>query len=239
MTNKENIDDERILRELIRTVIDRDILNPFIDSISHDPVISLKLTNAFTLLRLSENLIIEFDKNEIYSGKAINNIKEKNLYLGYLGKVFESSLILLGATDYLGAIVLFRSVFELLIGIATDKTGTMKDKIDGIHYIEEDEKKSIYKFWRELSAWAHPYGKWINNLCPKFYGSGRNYNPTVFEQCLNYSDHLLDLMLIIEIEQFRLAPSTYIDEYRKISDAIDFFKISNLEMFEKRLMAYS
>ena len=238
MNDKQKSDYKWAIKEEIQAVIDRDISIPFINSIIHDPIVSMRLTNAFILIRLSEKLIIEFDKNEISSGKDTKNIKEKNLYLGYLGKVFESSLILLGATDYIGSIVLLRSVLELLVGIATDKTGSMKERINSINFIESDEKETIYKFWRELCNWAHPYGEWLNNLCPKLYGIGRNYNPVVFEQCLNYSDHVIDLMLTITLKQFELAPRTYIDEYRKISSGNDFFKISNLKMFEKRLMTY-
>lgn len=224
-----------ILKSHIKKVLDREILDPFMKSISHDPIAFLKLSNAFVLIRLSENLIIEFDKSETDSDKDINSIKEKNLYLGYLGKVYESSLILVGATDYLGAIVLLRTVFELLIGIATDNTGSMKERIFSINYLKEGEKKSIHKFWNELSAWAHPYGKWINNICPKFYGIGRNHHPAIFEQCLNYTDYILDLMLTITIEQFKLGPGTYISKYKEISETVDFFEVSKLEMFKNRV----
>jgi len=228
-----------ILKSHIKKVLDREILDPFMNSISYDSIVSLKLSNAFVLMELSERLIIEFDKSETDSDKDINSIKEKNLYLGYLGKVFKSSLILIGATDYLGAIVLLRSVFELLIGIATDNTGSMKERIFSINYLKESEKKSIHKFWNELSAWAHPYGKWIKNICPKFYGIGRNHHPAIFEQCLNYTDYILDLMLTITVEQFRLGPGTYISKYKEISETVDFFEVSKLEMFQIRLKCNS
>jgi len=226
---------KHIIKRCIKKVLYTEIFNPFIKSISHDPITSLKLSNAFVLMQLSENLIIEFDKSETDSDQDINNIKEKILYLGYLGKVFKSSLFLIGTTDYLGAIVLLRSVFELLIGIATDNTGLMKERIFSINYLKESEKKSIHKFWNELSAWAHPYGKWIKNICPKFYGIGRNHHPAIFEQCLNYTDYILDLMLTITVEQFRLVPGTYISKYKEISDSGDFFEVSKLEMFKNRL----
>jgi len=137
---------KHIIKRCIKKVLYREIFNPFIKSISHDPITSLKLSNAFVLMQLSENLIIEFDKSETDSDKDINNIKEKILYLGYLGKVFKSSLFLIGATDYLGAIVLLRSVFELLIGIATDNTGLMKERIFSINYLKESEKNQFINF---------------------------------------------------------------------------------------------
>lgn len=203
---------KHIIKNNIKKVLDREILDPFTNSISHDFIISLKLSNAFVLMQLTEKLIIDFDKSETDSDKDINSIKEKTLYLGYLGKVFKSSLVLIGSTDYLGSIVLLRTVFELLIGIATDNTGYMKDKISSISYLKESEKKSIFKFWKELCDWAHPYEKWIKNICPKFYGIGRNHHPAIFEQCLKYTDFILDLMLTITVEQFRLSPGTYISK---------------------------
>jgi hypothetical protein len=67
-------------------------------------------------MSISEELIIDFDKNGIQCGKDVEKTREKNLYLGYLGKILKSSIVLVGATDYLGAMVLFRTLFELLIG---------------------------------------------------------------------------------------------------------------------------
>lgn len=212
MINKKMTKNNWVPKEQIELVLKREIVNPFIDSIGRDPAISLKLSNAFVLLRLSETLIVEFDRNQLQSGKDVEKIKEKNLYLGYLGKVFESALVLVGATDYLGAIVLFRTIFELLIGIATQKNGSMKERIFSIAFIDENEKGSIHTFWNELSSWAHPYGKWIKNLCPKFYGVGRNYHRAIFEKCLDYSDMILDLMLTLTIEHFKLSPRNYIDK---------------------------
>jgi hypothetical protein len=188
---------EKQVSKYINIVLDREITKPFIETVVQDPIRSLKLSNAFVLLRLSEDLIIDFDRSEIQSIKDIERVKEKTLYLGYLRKVFESALVLVGATDYLGAMVLFRAIFELLISIATEKNGRMKGRIDSIAFLDEDERNAIFELWNELSAWAHPYGKWIKNVCPRFYGTGRNYHPVIFEKCFNFADIILDFMLVI------------------------------------------
>ena len=229
--------DESILKKNIESVLKREFVTPFIDSIRMDPIISLKLSNAFVLIRLSEQIIVEFDKNEVKMGKAINAVREKNLFLGYLGKLYQSALLLIGATDYLGAIILLRSIFELLIGTATTVNGRMRDRISSIEKFDNNEKSSLQNFWNELSAWAHPYGKWKKYICPKLYGVGRNYIPDIFEQCVGYSDRILDLMLTITIDYFSLYPEKYLDEYRAISEDANIMDILDLQMFKKRLMS--
>lgn len=198
-------------------------------------MISLKLSNAFVLLGLSEQLIVEFDKKQVEAGETIQAAREKTLFLGYLGKIYQSALLLIGATDYLGAMILIRSVFELLVGIATTKNGSMRDRISSIIILDGDEKRNLQRLWNDLSAWAHPYGKWAKNICPKFYGTGRNYHPAVFRQCLGYSDRILDFLLTITVDHFKLGLDTYTNKYREISERAQMMEMSNLQMFEKRL----
>ena len=236
-SNNEN--HEKMPVEQIRMVLNRELVEPFIKSMTNDPIISIKVSNALVLMRISESILVEYDKNSISSGLHTEKIKEKNLYLGYLNKLFESSLYLLGATDYLGSIVLLRSVFELLIGISTDLNGKMKERIDSIDFLTDDENRKIYKLWRELSSWAHPYGKWLKNVCPRYYGIGRNYHLELFKQCLGYSDTILDFILTITVEHFKLAPAEYLDKYKEISQHIDLKEVSLLEMFLARLQKVS
>jgi len=218
--------DEWVPTKEIEVVLRREFVTPFIDSIRHEPAISLKLSNTFVLLALSEQLIVEFDKKQAEAGEDIGATKEKTLFLGYLGKVFQSALLPIGSTDYLGAIILMRSVFELLVGIATTTNGSMRDRISSIGVLDSEEKGSLLGLWNILSAWAHPYGKWEKNICPKFYGIGRNYHPTLFRQCLDYSGQILDFLLTITVDHFKLNPETYNQQVqrnkRKSTDSGDF-----------------
>jgi hypothetical protein len=226
---------EWILKKQIELVLKREFIDPFIDSIRQDPVISLKLSNAFVLLKVSEQLIVELDKKLVEAGKNVEDVREKTLFLGYLGKVYQSALLLIGATDYLGAMILLRSVFELLIGVATTEDGSMRTRIFSISYLDSYENDNMQKLWNELSAWAHPYGKLVKNICPKFYGIGRYHHPVMFSQCLGYSDQILDLMLTITLDHFKLSLESYTDKYREITDTGKILEISKLEMFERRL----
>ena len=228
-----------IPKKQIELVLKKEFIAPFIDSIRQDPVLSLKLSNAFVLLRVSEQIIVEFDKKQVEADENVEAVRGKTLFLGYLGKIYKSALLLIGATDYLGAIILLRSVFELLIGVATTKNGSMRDRISSIGSLNPGEKDNLQKLWNELSAWAHPYGKWVKNICPKFYGAGRNHHPVIFSQCLGYSDQILDLLLTITLDHFKLSPKNYTDRYREISETLKILEISKLEMFEKRLTSCS
>jgi hypothetical protein len=227
--------EKKQVSKLIQTVINREITKPFIKTVVQDPVRSLKLSNAFVLLRISEDLIIDFDKIEIQTIGHTERAKEKTLYLGYLRKVFESAIVIAGATDYLGAIVLFRAIFELLIGISTEQNGQMKNRIDYISFLNKEEKRTIFKLWNELSSWSHPYGKWIKNVCPRFYGMGRNYSRFIFEKCFSFADSILDFMLVIAVDHFKIPPKSFRNKYGEISKTDDFLEISNLKMFKKRI----
>jgi hypothetical protein len=152
-----------------------------------------------------------------------------------LGKIFQSALLLIGSTDYPGAIILMRSIFELMVGIATTTNGSMRERISSIGFLDSEEKSDLQKSWNDLSAWSHPYGKWAKNVCPKFYGIGRNHNLTLFRQCLDYSDQILDFLLTITVDHFKLNPETYIKEYREISERAQITEILNLQMFKERL----
>lgn len=219
---------------MVEFFLRKQFAKPFIDSI-RDPMMWAQFSNAFVLLDMSERLILEFDKKRGDAGETIEAVREKTLFFGYLGKVYKSALLLIGVTDYLGGIILLRSVFELLIGIATTENSSMRAKISSINYLESNEKDNLQTLWNELSAWAHPYGKWTKNICPILYGCGQNYHQETFIRCLSYSDQVLDLLLVITIDHFKLSPKNYIDKYREISETSTIVEFSRLPMFEKRL----
>ena len=135
----------------------RQFVTPFIDSI-REPIIWAQFSIAFVLLDMSEQLILEFDKKQHEAGETVEAVREKTLFLGYLGKLYKSALLLIGATDYLGGIILLRSIFELLIRIATTENSNMRAKISSINYLEINEKDNLQTLWNELSTWAHPHG---------------------------------------------------------------------------------
>lgn len=124
----DKIDENRELAiELMRETINSEVVGPFIESMCTDIMISIKLTNAIYLTMYTETLISKSLSDLAKKPPPRRNIKEAALFLGYFGKIYKSSLYLLGATDYLSSIILMRSLFELLIGISTKVNGSMKN----------------------------------------------------------------------------------------------------------------
>ena len=214
-----------MVQDQIRVVLEREIVEPFIRSVCSDVEVSLKLSSALVLTRYTEQIVV---KLPIDDNLEHNKIKECHLFLGYFGKIYQSSLFSLGSTDYLSAIILMRALFELLVGISTDLNGSMKKRINSIYFFDEQEKKDLTKTWDLLCAWAHPYGKWEKYVCAKAFGTGRVYNPSLFKQSLDYSQNILDFMLTAIFEILNLSESDY-------SDSSASFMHDELPMLYKRL----
>ena len=224
-----NLIRKRLAIKLMRKTINSEVVEPFIKSMCTDVMTSIKLTNAIYLTMYTESLVNKSLSDLSKKSQPPQNMKEIILFTGYFGKIYKSSLYLLGATDYLGSIILMRSLFELLIGISTEVTGKMKeDRIDSINFLDVDEKKNLYKFWRTLCAMAHPYGKWLSEVCPIAYGADRVYQPHMFKQCLAYSDNLLDFMLTVIVEVLHLSSEEY-------KDCLAAHALPELSMFNKRI----
>ena len=160
------------------------------------------------------------------------NVKQELLFMGYFGKIYESCLYILGATDYIGSIVLMRALFELLIGISTEEKSSMSERIKSIKFLSNHEQQDLKALWNNLNSWTHPYGKWLNNVCPKLYGTGRNHNRQLFIECLEFSNKILDFMLLVAVEVLLLS----IDSYKA---CLATYAFPDLPMFFKRFRAAS
>lgn len=209
----------------IRMVLEREVVDPFIKSVCSDVQVSLKLSAALVMTTYTEQIVV---KKPIDRKPENNKIKECTLFLGYFGKIYQSSLFSLGSTDYLSAIILMRSLFELLIGISTEVNGSMKARINSICFYREEEKKELSKTWDSLCAWAHPYGKWEKYICPIAFGTGRIYNPKLFEMSLDFSHKILDFMLSSIFEILKLSASDFSDSPANII-------YQDLPMFRERV----
>lgn len=216
------------LTEIVKKSIDYDVVEPFIKSMCTDIRMFLKLTNAFYLTVYTERLIKKSLSKMSNKSRFHKNIKEIALFLGYFVKIYKSSLYLLGATDYLSSIVIMRTLFELLVGISTNVNGSMKTRIGSIDFLKFNEKKKLKKFWNNLCEWSHPYGKWLKEVCPIQYGTGRFYQKRMFKQCLKYSDILLDFMLTANMEILQMSSKEY-------KNCLAAHALPRLSMFNNRM----
>ena len=71
-----------------------------------------------------------------------DGVLKKHLCL-YVDREIHVIVLLIMATSYISAMILIRSTFELLIGIATRTNGPMKNKINSVVFFLK-KKKMIY-----------------------------------------------------------------------------------------------
>ena len=88
------------------------------------------------------------------------------------------------SASYVSALILMRSVLELLVGIATRTAGKMGDRVNSIACFDGVEKKRLKRLWDRLCAWSHPYGRWMKEVCPAYSGHAPLYHPRLFALCL-------------------------------------------------------
>lgn len=140
------------------------------------------------------------DKTSEEAIKILRSGSSNKYLLIYLDREIKWIAISILSASYVSSLVLMRSTFELLIGIATKETGSMKRRIESIEFLSPDEKKEIMKIWKELCGWSHPYGKWIKEICPIFAGYGPLYHPTLCKSCIQKLKKVTDLLLVLKIE---------------------------------------
>ena len=154
--------------------------------------------------------------NQDYSTKAdsiIARFAKKHL-LAYLNREIQWLAVSLLSASYISSLILIRSLYELLIGIATNATGGMSDRIESIAYFKEDERKAIKKSWNNLNAWTHPYGKWEKEVCPLFISHDPLYHPTLYQIGITELRMITDILLVISIEKFQIPPTEIHDSLR-------------------------
>ncbi|GBE18882.1 hypothetical protein BMS3Abin16_01492 [archaeon BMS3Abin16] len=202
----EEFDDEYLL-QLPKTEIEKhfEVLNNFISSESSQQNQKLP-EETIRLMKLSRS--------------------NKHL-LAYFNRELNWIIISILSASYISAYILMRSVFELLIGISTKKTGSMKNKIESIHFLSQEEKKKIQKMWDHLCGWGHPYRKWEKEICPVYQGHTPLHHPTLCKECINSLDVLIELFFLITIDKFGINASDIIkaiEEHRIDPSTFPFIK---------------
>lgn len=249
----------RKLRKVIEEYLDRNVKVPSFETIEKDFYAQDKLAGILVLLQATFNCIqkqgLDFDKDYLRQlpkpeiEKRIDVLK-KFVYTGHLSQEATEILksdssrkylfvyldkelcwvaVSILSASYISAHIIMRSVFELLIGIATRKTGSMSERINGIPFLSPEERKEIYKLWGDLCAWSHPYGKWIIEVCPIFISYKPMYHSKLCKLSLEKLEKLVDLLLVIALEKFEINKKDILDKVK--SYKID---TSNLIFFQDR-----
>ncbi len=109
------------------------------------------------------------------------------------------------SASYVGSLVQMRAVFELVVGIATRKTGGMSNRIESILYLQEEEKKVLKNFWRRLCEWGHPYGKWVEDVCPIYARHKPIYHSRLFDICLHEFQCVIDFFVFVAVSKYEIG----------------------------------
>ncbi len=130
----------------------------------------------------------------------------RTVFCSYVFSLANSVCISILAASYLAALIVTRSLLELLVSVGAGRTGTMSEKIANLPMLAVDEKKVVSECWRELSGWTHPYRKWLKNLCPVLVAKGPLHHPEMTRDCLVYLGICTDLAFAIAFDKLALAP---------------------------------
>lgn len=161
----------------------------------------LKLTNTLTDIVNSRREQIN-DKKLRMLAKTKWDLCSRKCLLSYVSRQLNWTAISILSASYISSIIVMRSVFELLIRIATRRTGSMNNRIHSIVFLSSKEKSKLKKLWKELCSWAHPYEKWIKKTCPIFIAYKPMYHPKLCKECTNKLEKITDLLLVITVEKF-------------------------------------
>ncbi len=132
--------------------------------------------------------------------------------LPYLDREINWIVISILSASYISANILMRSLFELLIGLATKRTGSMKDKLASISYLSPHERQQLRKLYGHLCSWAHPHNRWLKEICPAYYSFNPTYHPVISKETTENLEMLLGLLLVIALRKFKIDRDVFIKE---------------------------
>ncbi|ADW16421.1 hypothetical protein Despr_0234 [Desulfobulbus propionicus DSM 2032] len=143
------------------------------------------------------------ETNHEANGYLMTGSSQKHL-IAYVSREFNWVIVSIMSASYISALVLTRSVFELLVGVATRMEGGMKDRVDKITFLEASERKQILKLWNRLCGWGHPYGRWVKEICPIYIQHEPFFHSRLCGLCLDELCNVLDLYAVTALSKYEI-----------------------------------
>ena len=134
----------------------------------------------------------------------LKNDSSQKYLLSYLTRELNWIVISILSASYISSFILMRAAFELIIGIASRHTGSMNDRIESISSLNQSEKIITKKTWKRLCAWGHPYGKWVNNVCPIYSSHTPLYHSKLCEIAIGEIEKVIDLFVVVSLSKFEV-----------------------------------
>lgn len=124
--------------------------------------------------------------------------------IAYVSREFNWIMVSIMSASYISALVLTRSVFELLIGVATRTKGSMKTRVNSITFLDASERKQILKLWNRLCGWGHPYGRWVKEICPIYLQHEPLFHSHICGLCLDELCNVVDLYAVTALSKYEI-----------------------------------
>lgn len=124
--------------------------------------------------------------------------------LAYLSREVNWIIVSIMSASYISSLILMRSLFELLVNVATRTKGKMKDRINSISFLKEDERKEILKLWYRLCGWSHPHGRWVKEVCPVYAMHTPSFHEKLCEHCFDELCCLVDIYAVITLCKYEI-----------------------------------
>jgi len=125
--------------------------------------------------------------------------------LAYVSREFNWVMVSIMSASYISSLILMRSLFELLVSIATQTKGKMKERVNAISFLHEGEHKEILKLWRRLCGWGHPYGRWVKEVCPVYVRHNPVFHSRLCELCLDELCCLVDFYAVTALSRYEIS----------------------------------
>lgn len=248
------------LKGLISDYLENHTLQPAMKSIDENVFVAYRLGVILIALKESERLVggigyqfsqeqsLRTSENDIrmlesivkdkrcsqceidFFGKLISTTCSKKCIMPYIQKQVDWIVVSTLSASYLSSMILLRSVFEVLVNLSTTVNEGMSDRIDHMHFLQNEEKGKIKKIWKELSSWNHPFKKWLSEMCPIYVAHGPVYHQKHFEKCVELLEKIIDIYLIVCGEHFGMDVSLFADA--AIEHHID---LSSFPLFSSRI----
>jgi len=163
---------------------------------------------------------LEDDENHSNSQEGIhkdahNYLRSDNsqkYLLAYFEREINWIIISILSASYISALVLMRTAFELLVGVATRNTGKMKERLYSIKFLTKEEADILLRLWYYLCGWSHPYARWVKEVCPGYVAHKPLYHPELCTICFEKLQKIVDLFVIIALEKYEIPVKEFMSE---------------------------
>lgn len=202
-----------IVQETTRLVQEKgiDIDKEFLTSLPLDEIEK----RMEVLGRFLENDEIHSNTQEGIHKDAYDYLRSDNsqkYLLAYFEREINWIIISILSASYISALVLMRAAFELLVGVATRNTGKMKDRLNSIKFLINEEAGILLRLWYYLCGWGHPYGRWVKEVCPGYVAHKPLYHAELCAICLEKLQKIVDLFVIIALQKYEIPVKEFMSE---------------------------